>query len=64
MEKDNNIKNYSMKVKKKNDDIIFTYKLDEGISYIKGAYNILKKLNYPDNLLKEINYISQNINKY
>ena len=40
----------------------FTYKLSKGLSYYKGGINILKELNYPDNVTKDAENIIQNIN--
>ncbi len=52
-----------MKINNENDDIIFTYKIDKGISKIKGGSNILKKLNYPDKIIQNINIMNKIINK-
>ena len=40
----------------------FTYKLSNGISYYKGGINVLKELNYPDNVIKDAENIIQKIN--
>ena len=40
----------------------FTYKLCNGISYYKGGINILKELNYPNNVIKDAENIIQKIN--
>ena len=47
-----------MKVLNKKDDIIFTYKINNGISKIKGASNILKKLNYPEKIIKNVDKLN------
>lgn len=56
--KNNN--NFNMKVINENDEIKFTYKLQTGISKIKGAKFILKELNYPAKILNKINEINKN----
>ena len=61
LERKDNIKNYNMKVLKKKDDIIFTYKINQGISKIKGASNILKKLNYPEKIIKNVDKLNNNL---
>tara|TARA_R110002072_G_scaffold302816_1_gene488929 strand:+ start:4205 stop:6109 length:1905 start_codon:yes stop_codon:yes gene_type:complete len=63
LNKNNNIKNYHMKVIDKNDDLVFTYEISKGISKIKGASNILKKLNYPDKIIKNMIILNKTINK-
>ena len=30
----------------------YTYKINDGISTIKGGVSVLKQLNYPDNIIK------------
>jgi len=49
LEKSKVIKNYKMSTSKcsNNNSIIFTYKLKKGISNIKGGIDVLKKMNYP-----------------
>ena len=54
LDKNSEIKNFHMKVITKNDDLKFTYKLEKGISKIKGATNILKKLNYPEKIINNL----------
>jgi len=49
--KNKKIKNYNMKTIKKNDNFEYTYKLDEGISKIKGGIKVLKDMNYPKEIL-------------
>ena len=47
----NRIENKNMKIINKNDDIIYTYKLTNGICKIKGGRKILKDLGYPDEII-------------
>jgi hypothetical protein len=49
--KNKKIKNFNMKTLKKNDNFEYTYKLDEGISKIKGGIKVLKDMNYPKEIL-------------
>ena len=49
------IQNYKMDVKINDDDtFVYKYKLKKGISKIKGAVRVLKDLNYPDEIIKNI----------
>ena len=46
------IQNYKMDVKVLSDgNYQYKYKLKKGISYIKGAIRVLKDMNYPDEIL-------------
>ena len=47
-----NIKNYHMKINKKDEDFEYTYKLKEGISTIKGGISVLKDLEYPEEIIE------------
>jgi hypothetical protein len=47
LEKEREIHNYHMKIETLNDDFKYTYKLEKGISYIKGGIKVLKDLEYP-----------------
>lgn len=62
LEQVKNNNNFSMKIINENDKIKFTYKLESGISKIKGAKFILKELNYPDKILNKINEINHKNN--
>ena len=55
LEKDNKttIENFHMSSYYKNDELIFTYKKVKGITEIKGGIEILKKLNYPLEILND-----------
>ena len=35
----------------KNQDLIYTYKMEKGISHVKGVINILKEMNYPKEII-------------
>tara|TARA_B100000902_G_scaffold318528_1_gene310466 strand:- start:115 stop:1875 length:1761 start_codon:yes stop_codon:yes gene_type:complete len=49
------IQNYKMDVEINDDDtFVYKYKLKKGISKIKGAVRVLKDLNYPDEIIKNI----------
>jgi DNA mismatch repair ATPase MutS len=36
-----------------NGTLLYTYKLDKGISQVKGGINILTELNYPDEIIQK-----------
>jgi hypothetical protein len=46
------IKNCKMVTNIKGDALLFTYKLEKGISNVKGGINILTELNYPKEIIK------------
>lgn len=49
------IDNYKMDVKVlDNGDFLYKYRLHKGISKLKGAIRVLKDLNYPEEILKEL----------
>ena len=50
-EKCENVKNKKMSIINKNKEIIYLYKIIDGISKINGGYQILEKLEYPKYLL-------------
>jgi len=53
--KHNNICNYKMKVDVENTgEFNYTYKLKKGISTLKGGIRVLKDLNYPEEILREV----------
>jgi hypothetical protein len=52
LSKNKNIKNYNMKTLKKNDNFEYVYKLQEGISKIKGGLKVLHDMNYPKEILE------------
>ena len=51
LNKNKTIENKNMKIIKKNNDIIYTYKLTKGICNIKGGNKILKDLGYPEEII-------------
>ncbi len=57
LKKSSKVENYSMKINKKLDsnDYDFTYKLKKGISKVKGGIKVLKDLEYPELILKNMN---------
>jgi DNA mismatch repair ATPase MutS len=55
-----NFANYHMKIVSEKNNFKYIYKLDNGISDIKGGVKVLKDLDYPDII---INYASKIINK-
>ena len=59
LDKEDNVENLQMQVETKEKDFVYTYKIINGISKIKGGIKVLKDLNYPDEILKECNsYLS------
>ena len=52
LDKENSIKNYKMVTEKKDHKIIFMYKLDKGISEVKGGINVLTEMNYPKEIIE------------
>jgi len=57
LSKNKNIKNYNMKTLKKNDNFEYIYKLQEGISKIKGGLKVLHDMNYPKEILENTKLI-------
>ena len=49
-----------MQVDVNNKDFIYTYKIIEGISNIKGGIKVLNDLKYPDDILDECNKLLKN----
>lgn len=47
------IKNYCMKTLVKEGQLIYKYKVVEGISKVKGGLKVLKEMNYPKEILEE-----------
>ena len=52
LDKETSIQNYKMVTEKKNNKIIFMYKLDKGISEVKGGINVLTEMNYPKEIIE------------
>jgi len=44
-----------MKINNTEDDFQYTYKIKKGISKVKGALKVLKDLNYPENIIENMN---------
>ena len=53
----NSIKNKSMDIKIENDKYLYTYKLVNGISEIKGGIKVFKEMNYPQSIINKTQYI-------
>ena len=53
LDKENN--NFCMKINNTEDDFQYTYKIKKGISKVKGALKVLKDLNYPENIIENMN---------
>ena len=51
MKKNKNILNCHMVTDKKNNKLLYTYKLAEGISEVKGGINVLTEMNYPKEII-------------
>jgi DNA mismatch repair ATPase MutS len=56
LEKNKSIQNYKMVTDVKNKKLIYTYKMTKGISNVKGVVNILKEMNYPDEIIDHTMY--------
>jgi hypothetical protein len=55
LEDESNVKNLQMQVDVNDKDFIYTYKIIDGISKIKGGIKVLNDLKYPDEILDECN---------
>ena len=51
-----------MLTKIKDNEPTYLYKLENGVSDLKGGVSVLKKLNYPDYILNETINILKNFN--
>jgi hypothetical protein len=51
LEKESKMHNYHMKIELINDDFKYTYKMEKGISEIKGGIKVLKDLEYPNEII-------------
>jgi len=52
LSKNDKIMNYNMKtIKKKNKKLKYTYQIQNGISKIKGGFNVLIDMNYPQEII-------------
>ena len=61
LEKERGIHNYHMKIETANDDFKYTYKLEKGISDIKGGIKVLKDLDYPAEIVNTTNHTLQDL---
>jgi len=61
MEKDKTISNMHMKIDVSGEDFIYTYKLESGISNIKGGVKVLRDLDYPEYIINETKRMIQEI---
>ena len=61
LKKDENIENVNMKTKMNNNKPQYFYKLQPGISEIKGAITVLKDLGYPETLINNTKNIIDNL---
>lgn len=61
LEKEREIHNCHMKIETVNDDFKYTYKLEKGISYIKGGIKVLKDLDYPIEIINNTNSTLQEL---
>jgi len=52
LEKEDKLHNFHMKIDTTNNDFKYTYKLEEGISTIKGGIKVLKDLKYPNEIIE------------
>ena len=59
MKKSKNICNYKMGVGQDGDKLIYSYKMKKGISKIQGGINILRDMNYPEEILDSIKNYSK-----
>lgn len=59
--KSDKTKNYCMDIKKKSDNIFYTYKIKSGISKIKGGINVLKDLKYPKEIINNMRNNIENL---
>jgi DNA mismatch repair ATPase MutS len=51
LEKEKQMDNYHMKIELIDDDFKYTYKMEKGISEIKGGIKVLKYLEYPTEII-------------
>jgi hypothetical protein len=53
LNKNTNIINCYMRTAKENNKLIYKYKLEKGISLVKGGINVLTEMNYPKEILED-----------
>ena len=52
LEKEKGIQNCKMLTEKIDNKIKYTYKLESGISEVKGGIHVLKEMNYPNEIIE------------
>jgi hypothetical protein len=57
------IQNCKMVTEKKNNKLIYKYKLEKGISNVKGVINVLTEMNYPKEIIDDTLYQMKNNKK-
>ena len=57
LEKEKGMQNYHMKIETVNEDFKYTYKMEKGISDIKGGIKVLKDLDYPKEIINNTSLI-------
>ena len=57
LEKEKGMQNYHMKIETVNEDFKYTYKMEKGISEIKGGIKVLKDLDYPKEIINNTSLI-------
>lgn len=57
------IQNYKMVTEKIKNKLIYKYKLEKGISHIKGVINVLTEMNYPKEIIDDTLYQMKNNNE-
>jgi len=58
LEKNKSIQNYKMITDVKDKKLSYTYKMEKGISHVKGVVNILQEMNYPKEIIDDTVYQS------
>ena len=61
LEKEKRMHNYHMKIETLNDDFKYTYKMEKGISEIKGGIKVLKDLEYPSEIINMTSLILKDL---
>jgi hypothetical protein len=56
LDKNKYIENYKMITDSKNKKLVYTYKMEKGISHVKGVINILEEMNYPKAIIDDTVY--------
>jgi DNA mismatch repair ATPase MutS len=56
LEKNKCIQNYKMITDAKNKKLVYTYKMEKGISNVKGVINILQEMDYPKEIINHTVY--------